>query len=261
MALRGMHDNPGPLILFSKTGRSIPADAATAEEKVLDRLISGVGASVWVTPELLDLPDQDPFWEQLTGADQPFAVISRLHPRAVRALLVERNVLPEAEKRFLGAYRLQADTAPEVLIEAIPGIVPVGQGGAVVRTDARHLRKRWYPLIDRERCTRCGQCHEFCVFGVFERTAAGEVIIVRPDNCKPGCPACARVCPAGAVIFPDCPDDDLIAGADGPVRAAEPASAVSCACACTCSARDRSTAQDVADLDDLIAALDALDDA
>ena len=253
-----LSENPMPLIVFSRTGRPVPPDVTAAEQRVLDRLTAGVGASVWVTPELLDLPDQDPFWEQLTGENQPFVVLSRLHPRAVRALLAERGVLPEADERFLGAFRLQAETSSEDLLGAIPGLLPSGQGGPVVRLDTRPLRKRWYPLLDRERCTRCGQCYEFCVFGVFERTDAGDVIAVRPDNCKPGCPACARVCPAGAVIFPDCLDDALIAGAAGPVRPPESASAVSCACAC--SACDPSTAQGDADeLDGLIAALDALD--
>ncbi len=28
----------------------------------------------------------------------------------------------------------------------------------------------WYPVIDRERCTHCGQCADFCLFGVFEKS-------------------------------------------------------------------------------------------
>ena len=27
--------------------------------------------------------------------------------------------------------------------------------------------------------------------------------VVSPDSCKPGCPACARVCPVGAIIEQD----------------------------------------------------------
>ncbi|MBM4155305.1 MAG: hypothetical protein FJ221_09800 [Lentisphaerae bacterium] len=59
----------------------------------------------------------------------------------------------------------------------------------------------WFPVIDRERCTSCRQCLEFCLFGVyvFEN---GRVEVRQPQNCKPLCPACARICPHAAIIFP-----------------------------------------------------------
>ncbi len=59
----------------------------------------------------------------------------------------------------------------------------------------------WFPVIDSARCTACGQCVEFCLFGVYERRD-GRVHVVRPANCKPHCPACARICPQVAIIFP-----------------------------------------------------------
>lgn len=59
----------------------------------------------------------------------------------------------------------------------------------------------WYPVIDKERCIRCGKCHEFCPFGVYEK-AEGEISVRHPHNCKNNCPACARMCPAVAIIFP-----------------------------------------------------------
>jgi ferredoxin len=31
---------------------------------------------------------------------------------------------------------------------------------------------------------------------------AGEITVKQPQNCKNNCPACARICPAKAVIFP-----------------------------------------------------------
>lgn len=60
----------------------------------------------------------------------------------------------------------------------------------------------WFPVVDRERCSDCGQCLEFCLFGVYARDAAGRVAVVAPGNCKDGCPACARICPQGAIAFP-----------------------------------------------------------
>ena len=59
----------------------------------------------------------------------------------------------------------------------------------------------WYPVIDTARCTQCGQCADFCLFGVYRKTAAG-VEVVNPENCKNNCPACARICPSVAIVFP-----------------------------------------------------------
>jgi ferredoxin len=35
------------------------------------------------------------------------------------------------------------------------------------------------------------------------------------DNCKIGCPACSRVCPEGAILFPRYVDGGPISGTDG----------------------------------------------
>ncbi|MFO7898319.1 MAG: 4Fe-4S dicluster domain-containing protein, partial [Planctomycetota bacterium] len=67
----------------------------------------------------------------------------------------------------------------------------------------------------RSRCVNCQQCFQFCLFGVFEVDEDGAVLPVRPDNCKDGCPACGRVCPRGAIMFPLYTRDLAIAGAPG----------------------------------------------
>jgi Pyruvate/2-oxoacid:ferredoxin oxidoreductase delta subunit len=70
---------------------------------------------------------------------------------------------------------------------------------------------RWYPVIDYDRCQTCLECLNFCLFGVYGLDAAEAVRVEQPDACRPGCPACARVCPSRAILFPECPDP-LIAG-------------------------------------------------
>lgn len=59
----------------------------------------------------------------------------------------------------------------------------------------------WYPVIDYSRCTACGQCSDFCLFGVYENDGK-EVKVINPEGCKNNCPACGRICPATAIIFP-----------------------------------------------------------
>ncbi|MCL1856827.1 MAG: 4Fe-4S binding protein [Kiritimatiellaeota bacterium] len=70
----------------------------------------------------------------------------------------------------------------------------------------------WYPVIDRELCTHCGKCVEFCLFSVYAKRD-GKVSVIAPKNCKNNCPACARVCPASAILFPKHPDPAVNGGA------------------------------------------------
>lgn len=59
----------------------------------------------------------------------------------------------------------------------------------------------WFPVIDKERCTECGKCFDFCPFGVYDMID-DRIRVVHPTNCKNNCPACARNCPSEAIIFP-----------------------------------------------------------
>ncbi|HEX7447949.1 MAG TPA: ferredoxin family protein, partial [Pirellulales bacterium] len=62
--------------------------------------------------------------------------------------------------------------------------------------------RRWYPVIDFSRCTNCLECLDFCLFGVYGISAVETILVEQPDNCRKGCPACSRVCPENAIIFP-----------------------------------------------------------
>ena len=73
--------------------------------------------------------------------------------------------------------------------------------GNVTRIDERAPR-RWYPVIDYSRCTNCLECIDFCLFGVYGVDRIDTILVEQPDNCRKGCPACSRVCPENAIIFP-----------------------------------------------------------
>ena len=62
--------------------------------------------------------------------------------------------------------------------------------------------RRWYPVIDYSRCTNCMECIDFCLFGVYGVDQLDSILVEQPDNCRKGCPACSRVCPENAIIFP-----------------------------------------------------------
>lgn len=67
----------------------------------------------------------------------------------------------------------------------------------------------WYPVIDYGRCVNCKQCLNFCLFGVYTLDSDGRVKVDKPTNCKTNCPACARVCPHAAIIFPKYADSPI----------------------------------------------------
>jgi Pyruvate/2-oxoacid:ferredoxin oxidoreductase delta subunit len=71
----------------------------------------------------------------------------------------------------------------------------------------------WFPVIDYGRCKACKQCLNFCLFGTYSLDEEGRVRVASPAKCKTNCPACARVCPELAIIFPK--------HAGGPINGAE----------------------------------------
>ncbi len=62
--------------------------------------------------------------------------------------------------------------------------------------------KPWFPVIDYDRCTNCMQCLSFCLFGVYGVDEQHRIQAQNHENCKTNCPACSRVCPEAAIMFP-----------------------------------------------------------
>lgn len=62
--------------------------------------------------------------------------------------------------------------------------------------------KPWFPVIDYDRCTNCMQCLSFCLFDVYGVDEDKQIQVQNNDNCKTNCPACSRVCPEVAIMFP-----------------------------------------------------------
>ena len=101
------------------------------------------------------------------------------------------------------------DTAnPRVRVEDITGSSVDEIAGRVesarVGRKAVHYGgwKPWFPVIDYDRCTNCMQCLSFCLFGVYGADRGGHIQVQNQDNCKTNCPACSRVCPEAAIMFP-----------------------------------------------------------
>lgn len=72
----------------------------------------------------------------------------------------------------------------------------------VAKAKPEKFWKPWFPVIDYDRCTNCMQCLTFCLFDVYGVDKNQKIQVQKETNCKTDCPACSRVCPEVAILFP-----------------------------------------------------------
>ena len=114
--------------------------------------------------------------------------------------------------RFGGEPPELTDAAGDVSIHArdiggldAPGIAAMVDqllGELELETNRPGKWKPWFPVIDYSRCTNCMQCLSFCLFNVYGVDENKRIQVQHNDNCKTDCPACSRVCPEVAIMFP-----------------------------------------------------------
>ncbi len=210
------------------------------------KLILGLGkrpdVDLTVIPHLYDLAADGPAMQHLKSIPGDMIVLAWLYPRSaywvldangIRGRLGRTSSLPDEEPdevvtradtvevpdRTVWCFDLRTSGVADACLEEIGRIAetvvrPVAEEAAAApgpNQIEEATRSRWYPVIDYRRCTNCLECLNFCLFGVFELDGLGVISIEQPDACRPGCPACARICPAGAIMFPQ-HDDPGIAG-------------------------------------------------
>jgi Pyruvate/2-oxoacid:ferredoxin oxidoreductase delta subunit len=173
------------------------------------------GFRIVLAPSLYHIPEKSPLWEQLAGLGPISAIWSSLHPRPAKWLL-HRHSLQAAAYRY-EAYNSAGDCFEAMKLHPdLPPAVMDGNANSLPADNSIGIQVfRWHPVVDKERCDNCGQCLQFCLFGVYARDEAQHVIASKPDACKTGCPACSRICPKGAIMFPLYIQDPAISGAPG----------------------------------------------
>ena len=117
-----------------------------------------------------------------------------------------RRILAETRIRHETKQAGQVANKPPVLMEL--GLPFNGTASKAQTFSQEDLLKappgrRWYPVIDYSRCTNCLECLDFCLFGVYGTDGENRITVESQDNCKKGCPACSRVCPHQAIMFPE----------------------------------------------------------
>jgi NAD-dependent dihydropyrimidine dehydrogenase PreA subunit len=124
------------------------------------------------------------------------------------------QVYVDEVKRIAAECRARHEEGLKKWIQGSPNLVQLGRylreeekPEAQARFTTEQILKqpgrRWYPVIDYSRCTNCMECLDFCLFGVYGVDSLDRILVENQDNCKKGCPACSRVCPEQAIMFPD----------------------------------------------------------
>ncbi len=225
-----------PLTLVVSRGQSRHPDKRGLEQAIADGALQIDGVDVLVVPHLYDLPKDGESIRSLREIEGDLVVASWVFPRAARWVLDRGGIAgtdgevrlddefepstPRDEDRVASIYPrpertihcLDLKTAdnPDTFLSEIRRIVEARQiaktslpivGGRIQSVDETTGR-RWYPVIDFDRCTNCMECIDFCLFGVYGVDGAETILVEQPDNCRKGCPACSRVCPENAILFP-----------------------------------------------------------
>jgi len=137
-------------------------------------------------------------------------LIVACHPRAVKLLLEYSGVKSFENLYYLDLRESDKDSA----LKRITELSEEGQNNQpLIEIAAKNEWPAWYPVLDYSRCTACGQCADFCLFGVYKKEN-GTVEVINPQGCKNNCPACARICPQVAIVFPKYQHGGAVSGTD-----------------------------------------------
>ena len=213
-----MADSPRILYCRCAYSRAVPEDV---KEEVLAGLVDS-GRTFEAVPDLCELAAQgNSSLAHLAEGDGEVR-IAACYPRAVKWLF-HRNgsPLPEGKARIcnmraqssaevladLLAEEIEASETPEaVRSEDLTAEAAASEAAAaeVVAAEAKGPGdwQPWFPVIDYDRCTNCMQCLSFCLFGVYDVDEQKQIEVREPQKCKTNCPACSRVCPEVAILFP-----------------------------------------------------------
>lgn len=140
-------------------------------------------------------------------------IIAGCHSRTLKLLLEKAGIEPDSYScKFINFFESDNE---EIFRETNSFIKGHDPDQKAVIEEIRNSQDwiSWFPVIDYSRCTSCGQCADFCLFGVYEKNE-GKINVINPEGCKNNCPACARICPQTAIIFPKYKQGGAIGGSD-----------------------------------------------
>lgn len=230
--------DPKTLNVVISQSRGGPASTRVFEGGIRSALSKAPGIEVSLIPHLYDLTRDHPAIQFLSELRGDVVVLSWLYPRAAYWVLQHNGVAGDllnavgagvggagrTSDRIICPLQLRSEDGPGAFVEEVLRIArereettagerEPGDGTSAGEGLLQGTERRWYPVIDYARCVNCLECIDFCLFGVYDLDDDDAIKVASPDNCKMGCPACSRVCPQQAIMFPEY-SDPAIAGSD-----------------------------------------------
>ena len=183
-----------PMLVISRKRQE-----TTDDSEIAPLLSAKFNVAVWDIPLLYDIPADSPIIQRLRLLPEPAYFLVPLSQRSVKSILGHLQIPYAAIFETTDAVQIPND-----------GI----HNGQVERIEET-MKPRWYPVIDDSKCIGCLECVNFCLFGVYAIGNDSQPFVDQPDACRNGCPACSRVCPGSAIMFP-LYEDRVIAGYEQP---------------------------------------------
>lgn len=228
--------------LIVSRGQTLHPDRRTLEDQLISQFAGDGRCRLLVVPHLYDLTSDGPSVAALREIADDVIVLAWLVPRAAYWILDRFGIRGRFEQTEVDDPELSRRAAPALAevderesdrpgalpqrrivcldLRAYAAVQPAGaairqmlaefgdhdagvpETSPAVRQIDESVKRRWYPVIDFSRCTNCLECLDFCLFGVYSVDEAGQVFVELPEQCRKGCPACSRVCPEQAIMFP-----------------------------------------------------------
>lgn len=190
-----------PLVIFCCCVHYDIIPAAVKEQTLNSLLRTGLDAEV--VDDLCGLTaNRDPRLQSWVRT--PSLAVVACFPRAIRWLFHAAGApVPNGQVRF---FNMRTQSAEQIVRELMKDneLLMIEEGTVPSASPINHQSSwiPWFPVIDYGRCQNCKQCLNFCLFGVYGLSPEGRVEVHKPSGCKTNCPACARMCPNQAIIFP-----------------------------------------------------------
>jgi len=162
-------------------------------------LYEGPGSQAWADEERFDLLSQ--------LLEQGYSLTRRAGTGAV-APAQNQPMLLVGRFGQAGPPELVSDRTDHLRVQDVEGknvaevVEEVGSARQAMQAAEPGAWKPWFPVIDFDRCTNCMQCLSFCLFGVYGVDGEQRIQVQNNEQCKTNCPACSRVCPEAAIMFP-----------------------------------------------------------
>ncbi len=193
-------------VLFCSCGAGI---FSGSESEKLAHALSDFHADVFEIHDLCALSISEKEYLTEIGKNYDQKLIIACYPRAIENLF-RQNAVDFGNYSVINFRGKSAEECIRAIKDKCE--IPSGKADYVVKKSLLEV-PAWYPIIDESRCTLCGQCSRFCLFGVY-RFNKSSLRVVNPLACKNNCPACGRICPGSAIIFPRLPENSVLSGAE-----------------------------------------------